>query len=161
MNKNVLDLQDALKKTKKKKKETSLKPHLCSCLEDGWAATAALVQTEGRWNCQSATANCTFTLRSVQGSVKKGPCARTQQLNNSFHLFYYCSLKVVRPGVIQLESKRASVGSTSPLSRAFFILSSASLADLQTNMWKTLFYKYKLKTGDKEKVPWVEGSYFQ
>lgn len=34
------------------------------------------------------------------------------------------------PGVMQLESKRASEGRTSPFSRAFFILSSASLADL-------------------------------
>lgn len=39
-------------------------------------------------------------------------------------------LNQILPGVIQLESKRASVGRTSPLSRAFFILSSASLADL-------------------------------
>lgn len=41
-------------------------------------------------------------------------------------------LNQILPGVIQLESKRASVGRTSPLSRAFFILSSASLADLDT-----------------------------
>lgn len=47
------------------------------------------------------------------------------------------SLRVFLPGVIQLESKRASVGSTSPLSRAFFILSSASLADLDTQTKKT------------------------
>lgn len=47
------------------------------------------------------------------------------------------SLRVFLPGVIQLESKRASVGSTSPLSRAFFILSSASLADLDTQTQKT------------------------
>lgn len=54
-------------------------------------------------------------------------------LDNPLHLLS-CSQKVVLPGVIQLESKRASVGSTSPLSRAFLILSSASLADLDTNM---------------------------
>lgn len=41
-------------------------------------------------------------------------------------------LNQILPGVIQLESKRASVGRTSPLSRAFLILSSASLADLDT-----------------------------
>ena len=37
------------------------------------------------------------------------------------------------PGVMQFESNRASVGRTSPFSRAFFILSSASFADLKEN----------------------------
>lgn len=35
------------------------------------------------------------------------------------------------PGVMQLESNLASVGSVSPFSSAFFILSSASFADLK------------------------------
>lgn len=47
-------------------------------------------------------------------------------------LYDTTKLDQILPGVMQLESKRASVGRTSPLSRAFFILSSASLADLDT-----------------------------
>ncbi len=35
-----------------------------------------------------------------------------------------------KPGVMQLESNLASVGKTSPFSKAFLILSSASFADL-------------------------------
>lgn len=53
--------------------------------------------------------------------------------NNSSYLwesFDFIGEWTVLPGVIQLESKRASVGRTSPLSRAFLIFSSASLADL-------------------------------
>lgn len=41
--------------------------------------------------------------------------------------------QVILPGVIQLESNLASVGSVSPFSNAFFILSSASFADLKQN----------------------------
>lgn len=41
--------------------------------------------------------------------------------------------QVILPGVIQLESNLASVGRVSPFSNAFFILSSASFADLKQN----------------------------
>lgn len=40
---------------------------------------------------------------------------------------------MILPGVIQLESNLASVGRISPFSNAFFILSSASFADLKQN----------------------------
>lgn len=46
-------------------------------------------------------------------------------------------LSASSPGVMQLESNLASVGRTSPFSKAFLILSSASLADLfHTNQVK-------------------------
>lgn len=39
---------------------------------------------------------------------------------------------------MQLESNRASVGKTSPFSRAFFIFSSASFADLKEKKKKEI-----------------------
>lgn len=132
-----------------------------SCPGAGWRKVKLPISTIGSFHCRSTCQlYIHLHLALPNESLVPGHNSRDwdevgfepptlQLLDDPLHLLSYCRLTIVLPGVIQLESKRASVGSTSPLSRAFFILSSASLADLHTNMWKTLI-KY-LKQSQKGK----------